>query len=444
MIICGALAFLTFGIQIALCKQTFDRTSFDAPPNADAWAIHGNWYTYDATFLRSRHPASIAVVEGFKTKSRDISELFLKSFPAPSCEASLGKVAPLSDNCQVGNDGPDHCHNGALENADAQSLDRFVTYEWADLTPERGHFVVYNGLVLNLRSYIKANNSFLGAGFDDIIQKHRGKDITRAVHKDAEALTRIKCASEIYLTGYMSKQTNGCFTVNVINYISLVIILGLVFTRFFMAVIYSSFVAPRLIKPPTELPYIPPGMEKSFLNAKEAQPKNKRYNGPMTLTVDKRRSVLPTRSRFSTMNRASMYEEGTLASLPSSKDSVHSSDYQCGDPFTPYVMMMVTCYSEGEKGIRSTLESLAATRYNDRNKLFVIVADGLVDSGEKDAQGRSLTTAEICVKLLRLNGANQDPEPKAYVAVAEGSKQLNMAKVVCDLLGPARSHFYIL
>lgn len=100
------------------------------------------------------------------------------------------------------------------------------------------------------------------------------------------------------------------------------------------------------------------------------------------------------------------------------------------DPFLPFVVMMVTCYSEGEEGLRATLESLADTDYADHNKLFMIIADGIVDCGETDSQGRKLTTADICVNLLRLDDRNRFAEPMAYVAVAEGSKQLNYAKVV--------------
>lgn len=42
----------------------------------------------------------------------------------------------------------------------------------------------------------------------------------------------------------------------------------------------------------------------------------------------------------------------------------------------PYVIMLVTAYSEGKAGLKGTIESLASTNYPDHKKLIVLIADG--------------------------------------------------------------------
>lgn len=51
-----------------------------------------------------------------------------------------------------------------------------------------------------------------------------------------------------------------------------------------------------------------------------------------------------------------------------------------------------------------------------------MVADGLITGG-----GQSKSTPEICKSLLTLR--EPEAQPKSYVAIADGSKQHNMAQV---------------
>lgn len=43
-----------------------------------------------------------------------------------------------------------------------------------------------------------------------------------------------------------------------------------------------------------------------------------------------------------------------------------------------FTVLLVTCYSEGESSIRTTLDSLSATSYDDRKKLLFVISDGIV------------------------------------------------------------------
>ncbi|KAF9577687.1 Chitin synthase, class 7 [Lunasporangiospora selenospora] len=96
-----------------------------------------------------------------------------------------------------------------------------------------------------------------------------------------------------------------------------------------------------------------------------------------------------------------------------------------GNPFDLYTVMLVTCYSEGESSLRTTIESLAATDYPDNRKLLFIICDGIITGS-----GNDRSTPDICASLMELDPAfDSDPTPQSYIAVAAGAKQHNRAKV---------------
>ncbi|KAJ1679124.1 Chitin synthase, class 1, partial [Spiromyces aspiralis] len=97
-----------------------------------------------------------------------------------------------------------------------------------------------------------------------------------------------------------------------------------------------------------------------------------------------------------------------------------------GDADELYTALLVTCYSEGEESMRGTCDSLAATEYSDSRKLLFIIADGIIKGS-----GNDRTTPDICVDLIEQDPQFADPLPCSYIAVADGSKQHNMAKVYC-------------
>lgn len=90
-----------------------------------------------------------------------------------------------------------------------------------------------------------------------------------------------------------------------------------------------------------------------------------------------------------------------------------------------HAICLVTAYSEGEEGLRTTLDSIATTDYPNSHKAMVVVCDGLIKG-----KGEVLTTPEICLSMMR-DFAVLPNEVQAFscVAVASGSKRHNMAKV---------------
>ena len=86
---------------------------------------------------------------------------------------------------------------------------------------------------------------------------------------------------------------------------------------------------------------------------------------------------------------------------------------------------LVTCYSEGEEGIRTTLDSIATTEYPNSHKTILVICDGLIKG-----HGEDLTTPEIVLGMMGDHATLPDEvQAFSYVAVASGSKRHNMAKV---------------
>lgn len=100
-------------------------------------------------------------------------------------------------------------------------------------------------------------------------------------------------------------------------------------------------------------------------------------------------------------------------------------DYQpFGYPLA-HVMTLVTCYSEDEEGLRTTLDSVATTDYPNSHKLIVILCDGLIKGS-----GNDKTTPEIALSMMTdFSIEPENVQPYSYVAVAQGEKRHNMAKV---------------
>jgi chitin synthase len=104
-----------------------------------------------------------------------------------------------------------------------------------------------------------------------------------------------------------------------------------------------------------------------------------------------------------------------------SGDSVYESEYSK----ELNTIMFVTCYSEGTEGLKTTFDSLANTSYDDDYKLLFVVADGLITGS-----GNPKPTPQLVLDMLDVDpGLPFPPEPKSYIAVAEGSKKHNMAQV---------------
>ncbi|KAG0740841.1 hypothetical protein G6F23_008006 [Rhizopus arrhizus] len=101
------------------------------------------------------------------------------------------------------------------------------------------------------------------------------------------------------------------------------------------------------------------------------------------------------------------------------------SDYMPFNYPLAHTMCLVTCYSEGEDGIRTTLDSICMSDYPKSHTLLVVICDGLITGS-----GESRSTPEICVDMMRdLIVPADEVQAQPYVAIADGSRRNNCAKV---------------
>jgi chitin synthase len=101
------------------------------------------------------------------------------------------------------------------------------------------------------------------------------------------------------------------------------------------------------------------------------------------------------------------------------------ADYEPFNFPLAHTICLVTAYSESVEGLRTTLDSLATTDYPNSHKLILVIADGMVKGA-----GNTLTTPEICLTMMKeCIIPPQDVELHSYVAIADGHKRHNMAKV---------------
>lgn len=315
----------------------------------------------------------------------------------------------------------------------------------------------------------------------------RGVDITRAFQSTEDRKIG-QCLSEIIKVGSIDTESVGCIASKVVLYVSLVFILSIVVVKFVMALIFRWFVSPRLAAQRSGLGAGGKKRSKEIEDWTEDIYRPAPRLGNMGSAGDrasKRTSILPTTSRFTSpyaLERGAGKERQfptTMASQSSSANLVPSTSYRSSygggqgklgissgpsrsseiysdpsyfadtertrpadfihDAVVPqpptdwqpfgyplaHTICLVTAYSEGEAGIRTTLNSVATTEYPNSHKCILVICDGLIKGA-----GEKLTTPEIVLDMMGDHAIPpEEVQAFSYVAVASGTKRHNMAKI---------------
>ncbi|KAJ3157473.1 hypothetical protein HDU86_003365 [Geranomyces michiganensis] len=383
VVLCGGVVFLTVGLQRVLCPDSgfqenipmFDTTTGAYIPGS-VGGILIDGFQYDFDLVKSRL-AKKGFVIGDDRRGTDISLLFVKR--DATC-APYYPGATASGKCDfaelAGISASSACADPSLLNNIPKSK-RYM--DWSDMprhTRSPHILTVFNGGALNLTDYLASEESRAQSAVTKILTSATGQDGTFRFARNGNARIAADCLNQGYRVGWVGEERNGCIAAQVIQTIALVVIVGVVMSKFFMAVWFHWFGLPS-----SKIDPVP--------------------------RMDKRLSRVSARYSMSRANhRQSIYGYN----LP-----------QTDDLFT---IMLVTCYSEGKQGIQSTLDSLAGSDYPDAKKLLFVVADGMITG-----HGEEMSTPDIIISLMELEPNNENPKPKSYIAIAQGEKQHNMAKV---------------
>ena len=303
-----------------------------------------------------------------------------------------------------------------------------------------------------------------------------------------------ECLEDIILVGFIDTNTIGCVASEVVLYVSLVFIIGVVGIRFAIAIFFFWFISSKVGNYNNEtykqrrqrMLEIENWTNDIYKPAPAEYRPNVHKNG--VAKGAKRRTFLPSTSRFTpaetsvkpgVLGSRTSAAYGILEPVPYKKSGTTMSVYggrstsKLTPPDTPgyphsrssvslategaralfpenpcpfplhnvvpqpppdyepfnfplaHTICLVTAYSESTEGLRTTLDSLATTDYPNSHKLLLVIADGMVKGA-----GNTLTTPEICITMMKeFVVAPEDVEAHSYVAIADGHKRHNMAKV---------------
>ncbi|KNE71091.1 hypothetical protein AMAG_20292 [Allomyces macrogynus ATCC 38327] len=488
LVVMAALAFLTFGFNALLCQYhdvTVDVTQVSGAQilvKGMALDVASFQHSY-GTNPRDPLPFWELTDKAALPADRDASLLFQSNYGAmPACQALFGKSIDANDRlfeCTVtgrvaNRDGQpanygqwpaNYCHRdftavgqamSALRSAGAVR-DVYVT--WDAMQDPSNNYFAYNGDVVDLnrlaqlKKPIKDWRNVNGLDMATLMSAIKNRDASYLLASNTTLQNVGECLTQMGRVGRIDSKTVGCIAADVVLYASLLVILGLVLSRFFMAIIFRWFLAPKLGRKLSDREKV------AYLFMRHASARRERdraaaaaaFGGQGGTPSAKSLSLMgpPPRIPRASMDSTSRWLQtgGPHDSPPRFSDAAgamgtgNRASNVLMDALSPppaaayepdlaveevmHMILLVTCYSEGEDGIRTTLDSLAATHYLDSHKLLFVIADGIITGAGEDK-----STPDIIVDMMERDAAfPADPKPYSYVAIAEGAKRHNMAKV---------------
>lgn len=523
----AAVGFLTFGFTQAVCGEQGVRIK-GGTVNNGSMIINGNSYDFSTW----DHPAvgnyfngtqNPMYMDQWNAGGHDGSFLFQKVnehcldiiTPAPTTSIPksgnrLGWYFPCnifdqSGTSPVNKTGYDQstlCHTSTSARDQFRSYHPAgqVYYTWEQVANSSRNLAVFEQSVLDLSllNWLDTSQVNYPEFFNTVKNPnatYQGKDITmlmyRAGMKDVG-----QCLSDIVRVGFVDTKSIGCVASDVVLYVSLIFILGVVGIKFGMAVIFGWFLSWRLGNFKGE------SYQQRMARANEIEnwttdiyrpaPSRYRPNVPQGKNGGgAKKKFLPTTSRFSKAdallvpssrpgtayggvgennvgngfarsrvpsstylgkglsppNSPMLRSSRSSASLPSGRDESRMSLYEASQSNCPFPLnnvvpqppidyepfnfplmhniTLVTAYSESIEGLRTTIDSLATTDYPNSHKLILVIADGMVRGS-----GSKLKTPDIVLGMMKdLVVPEHEVEAHSYVAIADGHKRHNMAKV---------------
>ncbi|GMG19748.1 unnamed protein product [Ambrosiozyma monospora] len=463
------IAFLTFGFTRSVCVGVTKRFK-ETEITKESVVINGR--AYDLSDFS--HPAAAGIDDGTNVLNspvdaggKDLTFLFQNvngnckglikprdNCTIPNEDDNLAWYMPCQMRPLDGNTTPNFTFNhydGYSCHTSAKARELFydmevqgdVYYTWEEIQNSTRDLVVYNGYVLDmdLVSWFQKDDITYPELFDKLMNDKtmRGYDISLLLTEPHERQAA-NCLIETVKIGVVDASTIGCIAAKLVLYVSLAFVLSIVLSKFFVACYFKWVVSPRQ-----------GAFKKSYQTLDQVDPETLNYSPKyVTMTTEtfmREKALAETalkKRKFNTsfiassstttianngfgvdLNNVQVIE--TLGSDLVSANAVEQPPVNW-EPFgypLVHTMCLVTCYSEDEAGIRTTMDSIATTDYPNSHKLIVVICDGLITGA-----GNEQSTPDICLGLMQdFVTPPNEVEPYSYVSVAQGAKRHNMARV---------------
>ncbi|KAF7359215.1 Glycosyltransferase family 2 protein [Mycena sanguinolenta] len=538
LMLMAVVGFITFGFTQAVCGTPPSRFHGGAigDTNIGKGSVVINGYDYDLENFH--HPAAgntfdgttnPLFVGGWNAAGNDISFMFQKvnqnclgvvSKPNTSQITGTGSQLDWYFPCNVFSQygqapnetaygSSTNCHvtvKGQLASIPPQGQ---VYYTWDDVKNTSRSLAVFESSVLDLSllTWLDPKQITVPSLFTEMAAANSPwlrSDMTMQLRRRNEMYLG-HCLQDMISVGFIDTNTIGCVASQVLLYLSLVFIVGVVLIRFAMAVMFAWFFSHKLGNFPKETyeERMKRSQEIEAWSADIYKPAPGQYRpnvkqGGVMGKNEKRKTFLPSTSRFTpaegiaggktrpataygpldssssnNYKRSTVYAgsiapssrggSGTPPAISAAGAERRSSrslvswggatppaaasrgtfaenpcpfplrnvvpqpppDYEPFNFPLAHTICLVTAYSESVEGLRTTLDSLATTDYPNSHKLILVIADGMVRGA-----GNNLTTPEIVLTMMReFVVPVAEVEAHSYVAIADGHKRHNMARV---------------
>ena len=410
----GVVGFATVGMQRVLCpNDSTDDTSRFSRKGTVSGTVGIQGFLFKVS---SNSPTTngVNLLQLAQTPGQDITTLFSRDASQfHSCSGLNFRVAQDAP-CSSASSCPLSSLNSSstFSSLGLSNTSLIVGYDWDQVAALQNYFVI-DGAVLNMNPYVSLHpNAIQGDNVDLALRtllKANGKDGTRLFYNRADIKSSVNCLKERYYAGNIDKITPGCMASQLLLYAGLIVVLGLVLVRFAMACVFNWFMSHRLAGPPNNMQLNQTAISPAVL------PEG------ANVAIDNRTGTAPwANPKLKKGGKASK----SVKSYTSADTSVSPTITLGQIGAELFAVCLVTCYSEGEDSLRTTLDSISTTTYSDQRKLLFVVADGMITGA-----GEKRSTPDICVSLLDADPRFGNPVPMSYVAVGSGAKGENRAMV---------------
>ncbi|CAE6461764.1 unnamed protein product [Rhizoctonia solani] len=279
MSLMAAVGFITFGFTQAVCSKPAPRVENGKVGNGSL-IIHGYAYnlsSWNHPRVGSFFDGNTSPLYGGILPSAGMDASFLFQIPNDNCATLLSVpsgsgisttggypnwVFPCNTFNQLGTTGQNLtgytdsrlCHTAASSRTMLDSLkDRSVVYyPWKQVMDPSRNLAVYesNVLDLDLLNWLSDSQITYPSFFNDIRNgaanaTFQGRDITMYTYRTSQKRLA-NCLKDLVTVGFIDTKSVGCVASDVVLYVSLVFIIGVVSIKFAMAVIFGWFLSWRL------------------------------------------------------------------------------------------------------------------------------------------------------------------------------------------------------